>query len=98
MAKPKTHIRKDDQNPENSVGGLRRTLCGLFIPREQLDKRQSVVPEMPPVPQKGPLTRKQGPCADTTNGRRAGDGGRPRRNGGNGTTTKPNPKPESKPG
>ena len=37
MAKPKTHIRKDDSNPENSVGGLRRTLCGLFVPREQLD-------------------------------------------------------------
>ena len=37
MAKPKTHIRKDDQKPESSVGGLRRTLCGLFIPREQLD-------------------------------------------------------------
>ena len=37
MAKPKTHIRKDDQNPANSVGGLRRTLCGLFVPREQLD-------------------------------------------------------------
>ena len=37
MAKPKTHIRKDDQNPENSVGGLRRTLCGLFVSREQLD-------------------------------------------------------------
>ena len=57
MAKPKTHIRKDDQNPENSVGGLRRTLCGLFIPREQLDNAKSVVPEMPPVPQEGPLTR-----------------------------------------
>ena len=37
MAKPKTHILKDDSNPENSVGGLRRTLCGLFVPREQLD-------------------------------------------------------------
>ena len=37
MAKPKTHIRKDDRNPESSVGGLRRTLCGLFIPLEQLD-------------------------------------------------------------
>ena len=37
MAKPKTHIRKDDSKPENSVGGLRRTLCGLFIPLEQLD-------------------------------------------------------------
>ena len=57
MAKPKTHIRKDDSNPENSVGGLRRTLCGLFIPLEQLGQRQSVVPEMPPVPQEGPLTR-----------------------------------------
>ena len=31
MAKPKTHTRKDDTNPENSVGGLRRTLCGLFV-------------------------------------------------------------------
>ena len=37
MAKPKTHIRKDDQRPESSVGGLRRTLCGLFISLEQLD-------------------------------------------------------------
>ena len=34
--KPKTHIT--DPSPESSVGGLQRTLCGLYIPREQLDK------------------------------------------------------------
>ena len=56
-AKPKTHIRKDDPNPESSVGGLRRTLCGPLHPARAIGQRQSVVPEMPPVPQEGPLTR-----------------------------------------
>ena len=34
--KPKIHIT--DPNPESSVGGLQRTLCGLYVPREHLDK------------------------------------------------------------
>ena len=34
--KPTTHIT--DPSPESSVGGLQRTLCGLYVPREQLDK------------------------------------------------------------
>ena len=53
----KPHIRKDDQNPANSVGGLRRTLCGLFVPREQLDNANASCQKMPPVPQEGPLTQ-----------------------------------------
>ena len=34
--KPKTHIT--DPNPESSVGGLQRTLYGLYVQREQVDK------------------------------------------------------------
>ena len=57
MAKPKTHIRKDDQKPENSVGGLRRTLCGLFVPREQLDNANPSCQKCLQFRKKGPLTR-----------------------------------------
>ena len=57
MAKPKTHIRKDDQNPENSVGGLRRTLCGLFVSREQLDNANPSCQKCLQFLKKAPLTR-----------------------------------------
>ena len=32
---PKTHIT--DPSPECSIGGLLKTLCGLFVLREQVD-------------------------------------------------------------
>ena len=45
MAKPKTHITDPTKDaPE----GAAWTLCGLFVPREQVDTGRSVVQEMPP--------------------------------------------------
>ena len=59
MAKPKTHIRKDDSKTGKFRRGPPADAVRALHPARATGQRQSVVPEMPPVPQEGPLTRVQ---------------------------------------